>query len=403
MARVARLAGVDLGPLPRFLGLVFLSGALAGPVRGLLPVYAESTLHQPPAFSSLLLSLLLVGGGLFALVGGALADRLGPKRTLVVGLAWLFPAALLFRLEQPGLILATALVAGLIDGLYVVGGQSYLVGAAPKAHLGLGSALFFLGSTLGTSLGSLVAGWVAERSGFATYGLALLVATVLLILLAVVLLPAPIREPAAALAPSGVAAPLRTYRALLASRPFLLVAAVRLFPTLYWGAATVLMPLLLYRLSGTVVGASLYLTVSLSLAAGCQLLTGRLADRLGRGRPVLILTLLLPLAAATAALTTGSYPLLFAAGVFSTCVAWSISVTFPPLVRELAPPAERGRALGLLHLVWVIAMIAGANAGGRLVELHPALPFAVAALLNLPTALAGLALYRHLRLTPPAR
>ena len=146
---MARFAGVGLGPLPRFLGLIFLSGALAGPVRGLLPVYADSTLHQPPAFSSLLLSLLLVGGGLFALVGGALADRLGSKRTLLVGLTWLFPGALLFRLEQPGLILATALVAGLIDGLYVVGGQSYLVGAAPKAHLGLGSALFFLGSTLG--------------------------------------------------------------------------------------------------------------------------------------------------------------------------------------------------------------------------------------------------------------
>jgi MFS family permease len=66
-------------------------------------------------------------------------------------------------------------------------------------------------------------------------------------------------------------------------------------------------------------------------------------------------------------------------------------------VRELAGPAERGRALGLLHLLWVIAMITGANAGGRLVDLHPALPFALAAVLNLPTALAGLALSRHLR------
>jgi MFS family permease len=395
-----------LGPrprtaLPRFLGLVFLSGALAGPVRGLLPVYAESTLHQPPAFSSLLLSLLLVGGGIFALVGGALADRLGPKRTLVAGLAWLFPAALLFRLDDPGLLLAIGLVAGLIDGLYVVGGQSYLVGAAPKAHLGLGSALFFLGSTLGTSLGSLVAGWVAERSGFGRYGLALLGAGALLVLLAIVLLPATARQASPAGQRAGAAAPLRTYRALLASRPFLLVAAVRLLPTLYWGAATVLLPLLLYRLSGTVVGASLYLTISLSLAGFCQLLTGRLADRLGRGWPVLVLTLLLPLSAAAAALSVGSYELLFAAGVLTTCVAWSISVTFPPLVRELTGPTEHGRALGLLHLIWVIAMIAGANAGGRLVDLHAALPFALAAALNLPTALAGLTLHRQLRRAQP--
>src|SRR5688500_5546395 len=65
-----------LGPLPRLLGLVFLAGALGGPVRGLLSVYVESTLRQPPAFSSLLLSLLLVGAGIFAVVGGALSDRL---------------------------------------------------------------------------------------------------------------------------------------------------------------------------------------------------------------------------------------------------------------------------------------------------------------------------------------
>ena len=252
-----------LGPLPRFLGLVFLAGALGGPIRGLLPVYAESTLRQPPAFSSLLLSLLLVGAGIFAVVGGALSDRLGPKRTFAVGILWLLPAAALFVLADPAVLLAAAAVAGVVDGLYVVGGQAYLVAATPRAHLGLGSALYFVGSTLGTSLGSLAAGAVAERWGFGAFGLGLGAAAVGLVVAVGLLLPA--AAPAGASVHREVG--LRGFVVLARNPELRLVAAVRFLPTVYWGAATVLMPLLLYRASGSVVGASLYLTVSLAVAA----------------------------------------------------------------------------------------------------------------------------------------
>jgi MFS family permease len=381
-----------LGPLPRFLGLVFLAGALGGPVRGLLSVYVESTLRQAPAFSSLLLSLLLVGAGIFAVVGGALSDRLGPKRTFSLGVLWLLPAAGLFVASDPAVLLAAAAVAGVVDGLYVVGGQAYLVAATPRAHLGLGSALFFVGSTLGTSLGSLAAGTAAEQWGFGAFGAGLAVAAVGLAAAVALLLPS--AAPAGPSAHRGVG--LRGL-ALLARNPGLrLVATVRFLPTVYWGAATVLMPLLLYRRSGSVVGASLYLTVSLAVAAACQIAVGRLADRVGWRWPIAALTALLPLAALGTALAAGSYAGLFAAGVFATCVAWSLSVSFPPLVRELAAEGESGRALGVLHMLWVVAMIVGTNAGARLVEVDASLPFLIGAAINVPTALAGLALGRLL-------
>ena len=49
-------------------------------------------------------------------------------------------------------------VSGMADGVLSVGGQSYLIATASTSRLGLTSAFYFLGGTLGSSLGSLVAG-----------------------------------------------------------------------------------------------------------------------------------------------------------------------------------------------------------------------------------------------------
>jgi MFS family permease len=378
--------------LAGFFLLVMLVGALGGPLRALLPVRVEAELGRTPAFSSALQSLLLGGAGIFAVVGGALADRLGQKRTLVVGLAHLPLMAPVYLAQDPATLLAAALASGLLNGLFTVGGQSYLVAAAPRAYLGVASALYFLGATLGTSLGSLVAGLVVEGRSFGAFGAVALAGSALLLAAAARFLPA--IEPAAG-RPGSRGAGLLPRVTL--SRGLLLVAALRFLPTCFWGAATLLVPLLLFRLSGSVVAVSLYSSVSLAVAAAGQIVTGRLSDRVGRGPPVLALGALLPLAALAMGLSAGSFEALFAAGVFATAVAWSISVTFPPLVRDLAPEGEQGQALGLLHLLWTAAMLIGTLAGGRLVEADPGLPFLLGAALNAPTALVGLALWRRLR------
>ena len=52
------------------------------------------------------------------------------------------------------------------------------------------------------------------------------------------------------------------------------------------------------------------------------------------------------------------------------------------LVSDGVPRVEHGRAFGLLHAVWSIAMIVGALLGGALTRVTPGLPFLVAGLLN---------------------
>jgi len=400
------------GRFAGFVALAVLAGAVGGPLRGLLAVRVETELGGSPAFSSFLQSLILVGAGVFALAGGVLSDRLGPKRALSLGLLQVPLMALLYLSTDVGFLLVLALAAGLLTGVHSVGGQAYLIGAAPAGSLGVASALYFVGATLGTSLGSVAAGFVVERGGFGALGVVAMVASVILVGGAAWWLP-PAGTPNAAIPraardldrrdrtgdstpPAADATAEAPGRAALRS-DMLLVATVRFLPTCFWGAATLLTPLILFRLSGSVVAVSLYASVSLALAAGCQILTGRVSDRVGRGGPVLALSILLPLCALAMGLASRSYEAFFAAGVVATMVAWSITVNFPPLVRELAPPAEQGCALGFLHLLWTTGMLVGTLAGGALIEADAALPFLLAAALNLPTAVAGMLLWWRLR------
>ena len=378
-----------------FLGLVFLLGAISSPLRMLLPVYVESELKRPPTFSSLLLLLMLAGGGVFAILGGALVARLGQKRTLLIGMGSLLLLGPLYLIHGPEALLLVALAAGLLDGVQVVGSQSYLVAGTPRAHLGLASALYFLGMTFGSSLGSLGVGAAVESWGFSSLGGLGMAGAAVLILAAARFLPdLHSGEAPSAFSPRGMA---RAYASLCRRPGFPLVMAARFLPTCFWGTATLLIPLLLYRLSGSVLEVSAYSAVSLAVAAFCQLLTGRFSDRLGRGLPVLVISMLLPLCMLATALASRSFAFLFVAGVVTTAVAWSMSVNFPPLVRELTEEREHSQALGLLHLLWVSGMLLGTWAGGVLVDTNPALPFLLMAALNLPTAMAGYGLWRSTR------
>jgi MFS family permease len=177
----------------------------------------------------------------------------------------------------------------------------------------------------------------------------------------------------------------------------MLVATVRFLPTIYWGTMTLLLPLLIYRLSQQVIVVSLYSAVSLLLAAACQIGTGRAVDRLSRTVPPILLTAMIPICAFLAALSARSLTALFAVGVLGTCVAWSISATLPPLVREVTGTAEEGRVLGFLHLLWSAAMFGGTILGGALVEVDPSLPFAVVGVVNTLTWVAALTLHRWSR------
>ena len=378
-----------------FAGLLlawFLLGLTVAPARPLLPVYVDAVLRRPPLFTSTLLALQLAGGAAGALAGGSIADALGRKVALVLGSLSAPLAAALFLTRATWLMIGLSLALGVLSSVQTIGGQTYMMGAVRQVRLGSAAALFFIGSTLGTSLGNLLAGKALDRWGFSAVALAMLLTSALVLLGTAWLLPEPRREGARAHAP--LVATVAGYRRITRRREVRLLVGLRLLPTCYWGVATLLIPLLLYRASGRPSTAAFYAGLSLALAAGCQLLTGRVADRVGRRAPAAVLTALIAAAAVLTGLFAGSVAGLYLCGILGACAAWSLSTLMPGLIKELAEPREEGRTLALTHLVWSSAMLAGTLAGGGLVAMGGALPFLLVGALNVPAVLMALALPR---------
>ncbi|MCB0055137.1 MAG: hypothetical protein KDE24_36910, partial [Caldilinea sp.] len=83
-------------------------------------------------------------------------------------------------------------------------------------------------------------------------------------------------------------------------------------------------------------------------------------------------------------------------GILGAAAAWSLASLLFTLVSDGVPRAEHGRAFGLLHATWSVAMIGGALLGGALTRLSPGLPFAVAGLLNIGSIVLVLAFFAYI-------
>lgn len=344
-----------------------------------------------PLFTANLRALMLVLGGVFAVVAGRLCDRIGRKNTLLIGLAGSVLTGLVFRTGEPLLLGLLVLGMGMASGPWSTAGQSYLIASVTPGRLGLGGALYFLSNTAGNSLGSLLTGQLKEGWSFPDIGGAMLLALGVLFAVAVFVLPTDSRdETRATRKTSG------SYGPLLRRRDVHLLVGLRLMVTTFWGMATLLMPLLVFRVGQSAPLAAYFASVSLAVAAAGQLTVGYLGDRLGVFRPLMVSGGGVVLSALALALWSDSLPGLFIAGTALTTAAWAVSTLIPKLIDAVAGPDEKNRLVGLGHFVWSAAMVGGSVLGGLLVEVDAALPFYLGAALASGGTLCGWRLCRSL-------
>ncbi len=367
----------------------FLISFLNAPRYALLPVYVETNLLRTPLFSGGLRALFLILGGIFAVLAGRLADDLGVKRIYIVGTLGPLLAALIFKSGDPLLLIVLCIGIGITSGFDSAGGQSYLIQAISPSVIGIASAGYFLGNTLGTAAGNLLAGPITDALGYDTLGTVTALGSIMLIIIATLLLPA---------LPSGVEDPgshsLSGSFQLIRRSEVRLLLGIRYLPTCYWGAVTLLVPLLIFRISGTNTSATTYSAVSLIIAAAFQLLTGKLCDRIGRWKPIFVSSSIVTFSALGLAITGHTLVGLYTFGIIASASAWSLSTTMPGLLQLIAQKGEKGRIVGLAHLAWSLGMLSGNLGGGKLIEWGPSLPFGIAVLFCLGTVTCGWGLYR---------
>ena len=359
------------------LGVQLLGGMMLAPHTTFFPIFV-----QERGYSAIVLANIAaanqVAGLIASLVGGALADWLGRKQTLILGSLGFVIASCVFLLDGAWGIALLWVVGGFLIGLYVLGSESYLMDAAAPQFLGLTSALFNWGYTLGGVLSSPLAGLLLERWD---YGLLAIVLIAFALLtsgwISFILPPSPL-----AMVERPGWRELFGYRPV-ASRPIiLLLAGLRFLPTLYYAMLLLLIPLLLNDSGASKTIIALYATASWSAASLAQLAVGYAADKWSTNGTT-ALTFAVSLGSMIVlALDNSQLWVIFAAGLVGLAAAWSLSTLLPPLVAQATEQAERGRTLGFIHLFWNLAMILGALLGGQLFSRGANLPFVAAIVTN---------------------
>ena len=375
-----------------FLLVVFVNGMAVGPFLPFLALFVRDQLDAPQTVTANFRAIMAVFMGISGLFGAMASDRLGPKVALTVGLLSPGVAALVFIIGSPWILLPLAVVNGAGHGLLSIGGETYLVRAAPARRIGGASATYFLGSTMGAAVGAAAGGVLVDLTSFTVLGFVMLAISLTVTASALVWLPRP--GPATVrLIP--ITTMLAGYVRMLGQgyvRPFI---AVELLRGIFWSAASLAMPFILVTLSGDIAIAGYFTALSFLAGMVAMLIFGPISDRVGRGRVFVGLLFVMVIGSVLLSMTSGSAAFFFAAGMLATAAAWAVAGQVPAVVKDIARPEEASRMLGLSILPTAAGILLGAQLHGRLTEDHASVEFLILASLLAVALLAAIILFRR--------
>ncbi len=366
----------SLWPLAGLLTVQLLNGIMLMPLSNFFAIYLNEVMIYPVRQVAQVIALGQIVGMAASLVGGSLSDRWGHKRVLVLGVGATATSSLLYLFDVPWIIVLLWAIGSAGLGFATLSGQGYLTMAAGAGILGLSSALYNWGYTIGGAIGAPLAAAILGDDNFRGLGLALAglgVTTTLVATFLPSLRPSPDSE--------DVVSASGGYWALLHRKRIALLGLLRFLPTCYYGVMT-LLPLLIKQQGGSNATVAGYVAVSSIFASLAQLVAGRSADRWGVRIPTQIAFAAILTAICGTILTAQSVWGLYVFGTLGIGAAWSLSTLLPGMVTSAAEPAIRGRVFGLLHLLWTAAMICGTLLGGALLETDVRLPFLIVGVLN---------------------
>ncbi len=365
LALVCAIVGVDT---------VFYSA-----LTPLLPHYAAAA-GLSKAGAGILIAAYPAGTLIGSLPSGALVARFGDRTVAVLGLALMGVSTLAFGWSASAeLLVAARFVQGIGGACTWTAALSWLATAAPESRRGelLGTALG--AAVVGALLGPVV-GAVANVVGTGAAFSAASVADAFLIVIAFTV-PSPRPQ-----APQ----PLRAALPALRDRQVMMGCWLMALAGIAFGTLDVLAPLRLSRLgvSGTVIAVT-FLCAAL-VESGLSPLAGRLSDRLGAARPLMVsLALGTVCAILIPQLTTGPWLI----GVLIVGLP-CYGTLYTPASALVASGAEglglnQGIAFAVSNLAWAAGQSVAASASGALAQATSDLvPYALVAVACAATGIA---------------
>jgi MFS family permease len=339
-----------------------LVNRLASFVATFLGLYVTREHGLGPAAAGRLVALYGVGLLLSGPLGGVLADRIGRRTTMLLGLVLggLGVAAVAFA-RAPAALAGAVLLAALAGELYRPAAQAMIADVVPPGDRLRAYGLVYWAVNLGWTLGLSFAGFVAERSWKALF----LADTVTSLLFAVlVLLRVPETRPRAT---GGAGAPEGSLLAVARDRDLVLFLGLHLAALLVFSQFQLAAPL---DMAAHGISPSTFSLLMALNGIGVILLqptVGPWLRRFDGGR-------LLAVSAVLIGAGFGTYAFARTAPGYAAGVAlWTVGevLAFPvanALVAELAPVHLRGRYQGTFTMSWGVAFTLAPLLGGEILS-----------------------------------
>lgn len=336
-----------------------------------LALYLTRQRGLPVEQAALVVAANGAGGVPASLVGGALADRVGRKATIVLGLVLgALGVLLLGWVREPALLLPVAFVVGFTGNLYRPAVSAAIADVVPPEHRVRAFSLLYWAINLGFSVSPVIAGLLADVS-FSALFVADAVTT--LAYAALVLARVPESRPktrrARALTDSEERAALAAPEAPgpLGDPAFLAFCATNLLFGLVFAQASFTLPLEMQAHGVTPREFGLAIALNGVLIVLLQIPSSRV---LGKLRPARVL-------AASCLFTGAGFGLVGLVGTLplyaGTIAVWTVgeilsAAVAPTVVSRLAPAHRRGAYQGAFQMTWGLAALAGPLVGGWLHE-----------------------------------
>ncbi len=387
--RVAMLCAVLL--------LVFVSLGLTGPV---LPLYLQS-LGATTVVIGLMFAVYGVGEGIFGLVWGASADRMGVGKPLLIQMFAGAACYVAFGAIQAvaALFIVRFALAAVGSAIFPIG-RGFLANAVPADRKGTAMSIFAVLASGGMSVGSTISGVLASNWGFSL----VFYAAAVLLTIAGVIVFVELRHETIAHKPSADAHPAATAPRPSSLRPLVILGTITALGTAASSSSLTFTPLLMTQFAGVPVSdVGFAYGISGLVGIFLVLFSGGLSDRVGR-RFVLILGFTMMLPGLIGLAFVRSYWPIVACMLLSSL---GFSITFPPiltLMSNVTPPQFQGRTQGIFVVAIDVGVVIGPVVAGWIWSgLGPAATYLFGAALIVLTYAITLILVQERRWLPQAQ